>query len=45
MYHSHLNDMEIPGTNRFIPKECELGTTSSKHVGVQNNAVKCLLGI
>ena len=28
--HSHLNDMEILGTNRFIPEGFELGTTLSK---------------
>ena len=27
--HSHLNDMEILKTKRFIPKEFELGTTLS----------------
>ena len=27
MRHSHLNDMEIPETKRFIPKGFELGTT------------------
>ena len=27
--HSHLNDMEILGANRFIPKGFELGTTLS----------------
>ena len=27
--HSHLNDVEILGTNRFIPKGFELGTTLS----------------
>ena len=26
-YLSHLNDMEIPETKRFIPKGFELGTT------------------
>ena len=26
---SHLNDMEIPGTKRFIPKGFKLGTTSN----------------
>ena len=26
MWHSHLNDMEIPETKRFIPKGFELGT-------------------
>ena len=25
MKHSYLNDMEIPGTNRFIPKGFEIG--------------------
>ena len=30
MQHSHLNDTEILGTKRFIPKEFELGTISSK---------------
>ena len=29
MLHSHANDMEILGTNRFIPKGFELGTTLS----------------
>ena len=28
MWHSHLNDMEIPETKRFTPKWFELGTTS-----------------
>ena len=28
MRHSHLNDMEIPETKRFIPKGFELGTLS-----------------
>ena len=27
MWHSHLNDMEIPETKRFILKGFELGTT------------------
>ena len=27
MWHSYLNDMEIPETKRFIPKGFELGTT------------------
>ena len=27
MWHSHLNDMEILETKRFIPKAFELGTT------------------
>ena len=27
MWHSHLNDMGIPETRRFIPKGFELGTT------------------
>ena len=27
MWHSHLYDMEIPETKRFIPKGFELGTT------------------
>ena len=30
MWHSHLNDMEIPETKRFIPKGFELGTTLSQ---------------
>ena len=30
MWHSHLNDMEIPKTKRFIPKGFELGTTVSQ---------------
>ena len=29
MKHSYLNDMEIPGTTRFIPKGFELGTLLS----------------
>ena len=29
MWHSHLNDMEIPETKRFILKGFELGTTLS----------------
>ena len=29
MWHSHLNDIEIPKTKRFIPKGFELGTTLS----------------
>ena len=29
-WHSHLNDMEIPETKRFIPKWFELGTTLSQ---------------
>ena len=29
MWHSHLNDMEIPETKRVIPKGFELGTTLS----------------
>ena len=29
MWHSHLNDMEIPETERFIPKRSELGTALS----------------
>ena len=29
MWHSHLNDMEIPETKSFIPKGFELGTTLS----------------
>ena len=29
MQHSHLHDMEILGTKRFIPKEFEMGTISS----------------
>ena len=28
-WHSRLNDMEIPETNRFNPKGFELGTTLS----------------
>ena len=27
MRHSHLNDKEIPGVKRFIPKGFELGVT------------------
>ena len=27
MWHSHLNDVEIAETKRFIPKGFELGTT------------------
>ena len=30
--HSYLNDMEIPGTKRFIPEGFELGTTLSKPI-------------
>ena len=30
MWHSHLNDMEIPETRRFILKGLELSTTLSK---------------
>ena len=30
MWHSHLNDMELPETKRFIPKGFELGTTLSQ---------------
>ena len=33
MRHSHLNDMEIPETKRFIPKGFELGTTLSWLIG------------
>ena len=29
LWHSHLNDMEISETKRFIPKGFELGTTLS----------------
>ena len=29
MWHSNLNDMEIPETKRFIPKAFELATTLS----------------
>ena len=29
LWHSHLNDMEIPETKRFIPKGFESGTTVS----------------
>ena len=29
MWHSHLNDMEIPETKRFIPQGFEMGTTLS----------------
>ena len=29
MWHSHLNDMEIPETKRFVPKGFELGTILS----------------
>ena len=29
MWHSHLNDMQIQETKRFIPKGFELGTTLS----------------
>ena len=29
MLHPHLDDMEIPETKRFIPKEFELATTFS----------------
>ena len=39
MLHSHLNDMEIPETKRFIPKGFELGTTVqlAEQVYVDNN--------
>ena len=30
MWHSHLNDMEIPETKRFIPKGFELGTVEPR---------------
>ena len=30
MRHSHLNDIEIPETKRFVPKGFEWGTTLSK---------------
>ena len=30
MWHSHLNDMEIPETKSFIPKGFEFGTALSK---------------
>ena len=30
--HSHVNDMEIPETKRFIPKGFELGTTLSQPI-------------
>ena len=33
MWHSHLNDMEIPETKRFIPKGFELCTTLSQPIG------------
>ena len=29
MWHSHLNDMKIPQTKRFIPKGFESGSTLS----------------
>ena len=29
MWHSHLNDMEITETKRFISREFELGATAS----------------
>ena len=32
MSHSHLTDMKIPGTKRFIPKGFELGTTLSQPI-------------
>jgi len=46
MWHSHLNDLEISETNRFIPKGFELGTTLSQpnrsiltaHVTIGNQA-------
>ena len=31
MLQSHLNNMEIPETRRFLPKGFELGTTMRKH--------------
>ena len=36
MWHSHLNDMEILETKRFIPKGFELGSTYS----VNNNGTE-----
>ena len=36
MWHSHLNDMEIPETERFIPIGFELGTTLSQPIGSIN---------
>ena len=33
MWHSHLNDMEMYETKRFIPKGFELGTTLSWPIG------------
>ena len=38
MWHSHLNDMKIPETKRFIPKGFELGTTLSEGVFTWENA-------
>ena len=32
MWHSHLNDMEIHETKRFIPKGFELGATLSQPI-------------
>ena len=43
---SHLNDMEIPGTKHFIPKEFELGTTFIWPIwsidGFQPHAMRCI---
>ena len=44
MWHSHLNDMEIPETKRFIPKGFELGTTLSKPIGsIVSKFKSCLI--
>ena len=34
MWHSHLNDMEIPQTKSFIRKGFELGTTLVSRIGL-----------
>ena len=40
MWHSHLNDMEIPETKHFNPKGFELGTTLS-YPNCSIDALKC----
>ena len=42
--HSHLNDMEIPETKRFIPKGFELGITLSKPIGSMGASMYNILG-
>ena len=36
MWHSHLNDIEIPEAKRFTPKGFELGTTLSWSIRAKN---------